>query len=105
MLTRLQGEYGPKGFQAVGVAFNEATAQMVKGYTEDHKIGTPVGFATREAVLEFLGVSVMDQGLTVPRVVVIDRSGQVRAQTDLGGTRELVEESPLRGLLEGLLKK
>jgi len=105
MLTRLQGEYGTRGFQAVGVAFNEATAQMVKGYIEDHHVGIPVGFVPRDAVLEYLGVSVMDQRLTVPQVVVIDRSGQVRAQTEPGGTRELVEESSLRGLLEGLLKK
>jgi peroxiredoxin len=105
MLTRLQGEYGPKGFQAVGVAFNEATASMVKSYIDDHHVGIPVAFAPRDAVLEYLGVSVMDQRLTVPQVVVIDRAGQVRAQTDPSGTRELVEEPSLRGLIENLLKK
>jgi peroxiredoxin len=103
MLTKLQAEFGPKGFQAVGVAFNEATAPMVKSYVEDHGIGIPVGFAPRDAVMEYLGVSVMDQRLTVPQVVVIDRSGQVRAQTDVAGTRELVDESYLRGLIGQLL--
>jgi peroxiredoxin len=103
MLTRLQAEYGPKGFQAVGVAFNEAAAGTVKSYVEDHHIGIPVGFAPRDAVMEYLGVSVMDQRLTVPQVVVIDRSGQVRAQTDVAGTRELVDESYLRGLIGQLL--
>src|SRR5271154_3951414 len=34
MLTRLQAEFGPKGFQAIGVAFNEADAAMVKRYRE-----------------------------------------------------------------------
>ncbi len=103
MLTKLQAEYGPKGFQAIGVAFNEANAAMVKSYIEDHHIGIPVGYAPRDAVLEYLGVSVMDQRLTVPQVVVIDRSGQVRAQTDVAGTRELVDESYLRGLIGQLL--
>jgi peroxiredoxin len=103
MLTKFQAEYGPQGFQAVGVAFNEANAAMVKSYIEDHHIGIPVGFAPRDAVLEYLGVSVMDQRLTVPQVVVIDRSGRVRAQTDVTGTRELVDESYLRGLIGRLL--
>jgi peroxiredoxin len=105
VLTKLQAEYGPRGFQAIGVAFNEANAAMVKGYVEDHHVGIPVGFAPRDAVLGYLGVSVMDQRLTVPQVVVIDRSGQVRAQTEPEGTRELVEEASLRGLITDLLKK
>jgi peroxiredoxin len=104
MLTKLHAEYGPKGFQAIGVAFNEADAAMVKRYVEDHHVGIPVGFAPRDAVLGYLGVSVMDQRLTVPQVVVIDRSGQVRAQTEPEGTRELMEEASLRGLIEQLLK-
>jgi peroxiredoxin len=103
-LTKLQAEFGPKGFQAVGVAFNEANAAMVKSYVEDHRIGIPVGFAPHDAVIGYLGVSVLDQRLTVPQVVVIDRSGQVRAQTDTAGTRELVDESYLRGLIGKLLE-
>jgi thiol-disulfide isomerase/thioredoxin len=103
LLTKLQAEYGPKGFQAVGVAFNEADAAMVRSYVEDHHIGIPVGFAPRGDVLGYLGVSVMDPGLRVPQVVVIDRAGQVRAQSDVGGTRELTEESSLRALIGRLL--
>jgi peroxiredoxin len=103
MLTKLQTEYGPQGFQAVGIAFNEANAGMVKSYAEDHHIGIPVGFAPRDAVLQYLGVSVMDQRLSVPQVVVIDRAGQVRAQSDPQGTRELSDESYLRALIVRLL--
>jgi len=103
LLTKLQAEYGPKGFQAVEVAFNEADAAMVRSYVEDHHIGIPVGFAPRGDVLGYLGVSVMDPGLRVPQVVVIDRAGQVRAQSDVGGTRELTEESSLRALIGRLL--
>jgi peroxiredoxin len=103
MLTTLQAELGPKGFQAVGVAFNDAGAAMVKAYIEDHRVGIPVGFAPRDAVLGYLGVSVMDSSLRVPQVVVIDRSGQVRAQSDVGGSQELTDESYLRGLISQLL--
>ena len=104
MLTKFQAEFGSKGFQAVGVAFNDADAAMVKSYVENHHIGIPVGFAPRDAVLGYLGASLMDQRLTVPQVVVIDRSGQVRAQTDVAGTRELVDESHLRTLIGQLLE-
>jgi peroxiredoxin len=103
-LTKFQAEFGPRGFQAIGVAFNEADAAMVKSYVKDHRIGIPVGFAPRDAVMGYLGVSVMDQRLTVPQVVVIDRSGQVRAQTDVAGTRELVDESYLRSLIGQLFE-
>jgi peroxiredoxin len=103
LLTKLQSEFGPKGFQAIGVAFNDADEAMVKSYVEDHHIGIPVGYAPRDAVLEYLGVSVMDQRLTVPQIVIIDRSGQVRAQTEPQGTPELVDESYLRGFIAKLL--
>jgi|SRR5579862_6962809 peroxiredoxin len=103
MLTKFQAEFGPKGFQAIGVAFNDADAAMVKSYVENHRIGIRVGFAPRDAVLGYLGVSLMDQRLTVPQVVIIDRSGQVRAQTDVAGTRELVDEPYLRTLIGHLL--
>lgn len=67
MLTRLQAEYGLKGFQAIGVAFNEANAAMVKSYVEDYRVGIPVGFAPHDVVLGYLGVSIMDSSFRVPR--------------------------------------
>jgi peroxiredoxin len=102
MLTRLQAEYGAKGFQAIGVAFDDANAATVKAYVENQHVGIPVGFAPREAVLGYLGVSMMDR-LMVPQVVVIDRLGQVRAQSDPLGTPELVDEAHLRGRIVELL--
>ncbi len=103
MLMKLQAEYGPKGFQAVGVAFNEATPEMVRGYVAKYHVGIPVGFASRDAVLGYLGLSVMER-LSVPQVVMIDRRGQIRAQSDPHGTRELQDETYLRARIAELLK-
>jgi peroxiredoxin len=104
MLTGLQAEYGPKGFQALGVAFNEATSEMVRGYVNTNHVGFPVGFAPRDTVLAYLGISVL-QRLTVPQVMVIDRSGQVRAQTEpLNEPDDLLQEANLRKLIGELLK-
>lgn len=103
MLTGLQAQYGPKGFQAVGVAFNEATADMVKNYVKLTGASFPVGYAPREDVLAYLGISVMDR-LMVPQILIIDRQGQVRAQSAPSGSPELQDEANLRRIIDGLLK-
>lgn len=103
MLSRFQTEYGPLGFQAVGVAFNEATPEMVKKYVNITGVNFPVGYASREDVLGYLGVSVLER-LMVPQVAIIDRGGQVRAQSAAQGSAELQDEASLRRIVAGLLK-
>ena len=103
MLTKLQADYGAQGFQAFGVAFNEATPEMVRSYVKDHQLGIPVGYAARDSVINYLGVSVMER-LTVPQVMIIDREGYVQVQSDAGGTPSLQNEAYLRELIAGLLQ-
>ena len=103
LLTKLQAEYGRQGFQAFGVAFNEATPEMVRSYVKDHNVSIPVGYAPRDQVLSYLGVSVLDR-LTVPQVLIIDRQGRVQAQSDPQGSPDLQNETYLRELIGGLLK-
>lgn len=105
LLTKIQGEYGPKGFQALGVAFNEeANAGTVANYISQFKIGFPIGPASRETVLSFLGFSVMDR-LVVPQIVLIDKKGQIREQTEANppGPMPLQDEAHLRSSIEKLL--
>lgn len=103
MLARLQAEFGPHGFQAVGVAFNEATPDMVNQYRKLTGASFPLGYAPREDVLAYLGISVMDR-LTVPQILIIDRQGQVRAQSAPAGSPELQDEASLRRKIGDLLK-
>ena len=103
LLTKLQAEYGPQGFQAIGVAFNEATPEMVRDYVKNNNVGIPVGYAPREDVLSYLGISVLES-LRVPQVMIIDRRGQVRAQSAAQGSPELQDEANLRRMIGGLLK-
>jgi thiol-disulfide isomerase/thioredoxin len=113
ILTKMQKDYGPRGFQAVGVAFNEpqgATpgtapdAGMVKSYEMQFAPNFPVGAAVRDTVLSFMGFSVMDR-LVVPQVAVVDRKGMIVAQTEANpdGAPKLQQEAYLRGLVESLL--
>jgi thiol-disulfide isomerase/thioredoxin len=104
LLTKLQGEYGPKGFQALGAAFNEATNDMVKEYIAKYATGFPVGPMDRNTVLGFLGFSVMDQ-VYVPQIAIVDRKGQIREQTEpkSEGPSPLQIEAHLRMMIEKLL--
>jgi thiol-disulfide isomerase/thioredoxin len=106
LLTKLQGEYGPKGLQCLGAAFNEADNTMVSGYIAQYKVGFPIGPMSRDTVLSFLGLSLMDQ-LVVPQITLIDRKGQIREQTEAkpspGASAPLQEESHLRASIEKLL--
>src|SRR5580692_6141949 len=48
LLNKLQADYGPKGFQALGAAVNEATPEMAKDYQTKYAQAFPVGPLTRE---------------------------------------------------------
>ena len=104
ILTKLQQDYGPRGFQALGVAFDEADNNKVKAYVSTYKVGFPVGPAARDTVLSFMGFSIMDR-LVVPQIAVIDRKGTLVAQTEANpdGPAKLQNEAYLRGLIENLL--
>jgi len=105
LLTKIQGEYGPKGFQALGAAFNEeANSLVVSNYIEKYRVGFPVGPVMRDTVLSFLGFSLMDR-LVVPQIVLIDKKGQIREQTEANPTAPmpLQDETHLRASIEKLL--
>jgi thiol-disulfide isomerase/thioredoxin len=103
LLTKIQGEYGPKGFQALGAAFNEADNGMVSNYISQYKVGFPVGPIMRDTVLSFLGFSLMDR-LVVPQIVLIDKKGQIREQTEANPSAPmpLQDETHLRASIEKL---
>ena len=102
--SKLQSELGPRGLQVVGIAFNEeaATPSALTSYVQSNNVNFPLGLASRESVLQYLDISFMTR-FVVPQVVVIDRRGVIRAQTDALGSPELMNESTLRPILENLL--
>ena len=104
VMTKLSAELAPKGLQVLGVAFDEATAQKADSYVKQFGVGFPVGYASRETVQSYLGLSVMDR-FAVPQVVIIDRKGGIRAQSEPMGTEQLQDENYLRTYLTGLLKE
>jgi thiol-disulfide isomerase/thioredoxin len=110
VITKLQGELGPRGFQAVGAVFNDevntpnnaANAQVTANFVNQFQVGFPLGFAPRESVLSYLGISDIESWV-VPQIAIIDRKGVVRAQSESRGTAQLQTEAYLRKYLGDLL--
>jgi peroxiredoxin len=109
MLSKLQNELGPKGLQVFGVAFNDevntpdqAKNALDQATFESRYAQFPVGRASRDTVLKYLGISVMER-YAVPQIVVIDTKGQIVAQSKPMPTPELQNESYMRNLILSLL--
>jgi peroxiredoxin len=104
MLTKLQQEFAARGVVMIGTVFNDASGPMAAQFVKEFNIGFPVGYATRDAVVSYLGLSVLDRWV-VPQVAIIDRKGNVVAQSAATGTPELQDEAYLRNFLDKLVKE
>jgi len=110
LLSKLQTEYGPRGFQAFGVAFNEeANANTIRAYQAQNHVNFPIGVAAptptpRDTVLNFMKFSAIMR-LVVPQVALIDRKGVIIEQTeqDPQNAAPLQEEPHLRAAIEKAL--
>ena len=102
MMTKLQAEYGPRGFQAVDVAFNDNSDLLVENFAKDFQVGFPVGWAPRDQVLAFMNLSVMDR-FVVPQLVLIDRKGMIHYMTPPLGDDTSLTEPVIRQRIEELL--
>ena len=104
LLSRLQKEYGPRGFQPLGVAFNDMASMLVPEFVKQSQAGFPIGFSPREPVLSFLQHPSILR-FVVPQMVLIDRKGFIRGQTPGEGDDKFYEEKSLREKIEALLKE
>jgi peroxiredoxin len=104
LLTKLQGELGPKGFQPLAVAFNDNAQYLVSDFVKTYHIGFPVGYAAvRQTVNDYLQLDDKPPGWNVPQIVLIDRKGMIVAQSAPKGSEELQEENSLRKKITDLL--
>jgi len=113
VITKLQGELGPRGFQALGAVFNDevntpnqqANLAVARGFVDQFHVGFPVGRVPRDTVMNYLGLSVMDSRWVVPQLLIIDQKGQIVAQSDPKGetTPWMQKEDGLRNYINGLL--
>jgi peroxiredoxin len=105
--SKLQNDLGSKGLQVLGAAFNEEALTepgLIRSFISNNGVTFPVGAVSRETVLGYLGISVMTR-FVVPQIVIIDRHGTIRAQSEPLGSPELQDEDHLREVLGELLKQ
>jgi thiol-disulfide isomerase/thioredoxin len=102
VMGRLQNELGPRGFQAIDVAFNDNADLLVDGFIKEQQTHFPVGWTTRDQVLSFLGISAVER-FVVPQLILIDREGMIHYQTPPLGDENSYQESTIRNRLEMLL--
>lgn len=104
-LSKLQKEYGPKGFQAIMVAYDpEATANLAR-FKALFADGISVGISQRDPVHNYLQVSLIGPSY-VPKLVVIDSKGMIREQYNGGDSyfSGSQEEANLRKSITTYLK-
>jgi peroxiredoxin len=104
MLTKLQKEFAPRGVVMLGTVFDDANGPKAAQFVKEFNIGFPVGFAGRDSVTSYLGLSVMDRWV-VPQIAILDRKGNIVAQSLATGSPELQDETYLRTFIEKLLKE
>jgi peroxiredoxin len=109
MLNTLQSEFGSRGYQSVGVAFDAPNAAATGGdfletMVDYLKINYPIGYANHADVDNYLGRS-GNEMLSIPQIVVIDRAGMIRAATGAHENLSLEDVNALRMLLDTLLRE
>lgn len=102
-MSAIQSEYGARGVQVVGVAFNPMANMLVGDFIKHYRPNFPVGWSDREPVYEYLQHSPVMQ-MYVPILVFIDRQGVIRGQ-HLGDSPLMSDpEKNIRATLDGMLK-
>ena len=109
-MTQIQQEYGARGFQALDVAINgldegrtpDQANMLVGMFVNNFHVGFPVGWATREEFMSFMGFSFVEM-VMVPQVVLIDRKGYIHYQTAANGDDDSRKEPTIRQRVDELL--
>jgi peroxiredoxin len=104
--SNLQQAFGREGFQAIGITINPESTNdgVVQEFKNKFAPNLPIGHASVDTALSYLGISVMERWV-YPQIVLIDRKGMIREQSDSKGTAELQDVLGLRPKIETLLKE
>jgi len=103
MLSQLQKEYGPKGFQAVGVAANDGAQESLAGFIR-LQIAFPVGYLDQNTTMQVFDFKPTDHPF-VPMFIFVDKKGTVRFQSAGKDDFFKAEEKNTRLLIDALLKE
>jgi len=72
--VELQNEYGPQGFQIVGVAMDDASTEDIAKFAKDMGVNYPILLGKEAVGLSYGGVNVL------PTTFFVDRNGKIIAR-------------------------
>jgi thiol-disulfide isomerase/thioredoxin len=104
ILSRIQNEYAPKGFQALASAFDELAPQALPEFVNRFRPTFPVGYSARSTIHDYLQIP-SNVPFSVPIYLFIDKKGVIQAQHMGGGKFFLDEERNTRITIDALLKE
>ncbi|HWT03232.1 MAG TPA: TlpA disulfide reductase family protein [Pyrinomonadaceae bacterium] len=72
-LVNLQKEFGPKGFEVIGLDIDpdEDTPEKVRAFAKEYEINYKLAFADRELALSLM------RGGNIPQSIIVSREGQI----------------------------
>lgn len=103
--SKLQTDFGSRGFQAIGAAVNDNAPYLVGPFIQRYRPNFPVGFLKKEELIKFLDLA-PDVRPVAPMVMFIDHKDVVRFQY-YGKDQAIFGENDrnLRVIVEGLMKQ
>ena len=107
MMQRLQNEYGARGFQALGVCFNEMAKMLTPEFIQRQGLKFPVGFSLADLVLNYIQHPPGEIPY-VPMIIFVDRKGTIQSQVTAGADKDFfkdmaTQENRSRAMIEKML--
>jgi peroxiredoxin len=79
-LNAVQREYGPRGVQVLGVAFDDHAREQLPAFLRQNQTAFPLGWAEPAAVNSLVDPPVAGTYRLVPEIVLVDRRGNIQMQ-------------------------
>lgn len=70
-LQKMHDQYGPRGFEVIGVSVDESGAESVKAFVDEHKMTYPIALDAEGKLATLLQTTVL------PTSVLVDRKGTI----------------------------
>lgn len=102
-MGKLQKDYGPRGFQAVGISLDENVA-VVKPFAERYRFPFPIGHLDKDPAIKFIDLKESGHP-TVPYIMFVDWMGNVRFQYPGDAPIFTAAEKNLAQIADGLLRQ
>ncbi len=104
MLSKVQKDLGPQGFQALAAAGDENAQYLVGPFTQRYKPGFPVGYLTKDEIIKLAAVP-KEKRPVAPILLFVDKKGVVRFQYYGDDPFFKTPDGSTRSIVGGLLKE